>query len=91
MDGVEEVSTGRGRVLSEGERTDIGRTRPAEKAKRYRAMEERVSIGSKGRGAGSKGTQQVENLVMNGDQENMRAMKGEEEEEGHKEDVRKLA
>ena len=45
--------------------------------------------GSKG-GAGSKGTQKVENLVIDEDQENMRVTKNEEEEENHKEDARKL-
>ena len=38
VDGVEEVRTGRGRAgLVLGERTDIGRTRPAEKAKEKEA------------------------------------------------------
>ena len=45
--------------------------------------------GCKG-GAGNKGTLHVENLVVDEDQENMRAMKSEEEEENHKEDVRKF-
>ena len=36
----------------------------------------------------SKGAQQVENLVMDEDPENMRAMTSEEEEENYKEDVR---
>ena len=45
---------------------------------------------SKGKGAGSKGTQLVENLVMDEDQDNMRAMKSGQEEEEHREDVRKL-
>ena len=41
-------------------------------------------------GAGSKGRQQVENLVMDEGQENMRAMTSEEKEKNYKEDVRKL-
>ena len=45
--------------------------------------------GSKGR-VGSKGAQQVENLVMDEGQENMRAMTSEEKEKNYKEDVRKL-
>ena len=50
---------------------------------------EKGEHGCKG-GAESKGTQQVENLAMDEDQENVRAMKSKEEEESHKEDVRKL-
>ena len=45
--------------------------------------------GSKG-GAGSKGTQQVENLAMDEDQENIMAMTSEEKEKKHWKDVRKL-
>ena len=45
--------------------------------------------GSKG-GAGSKGRQQVENLVMDEVQENIGATKSEVEEENHREDVRTL-
>ena len=41
-------------------------------------------------GAGSKGRQQVENSVMDEDQGNSGAMRSEEEEENHREDVRKL-
>ena len=44
--------------------------------------------GSKG-GAGSKGRQQVENSVMDEDQGNTGVMRSEEEEENHREDVRK--
>ena len=47
--------------------------------------------GGKGeRRDGSKGAQQVENLVMDEGQENMRAMTSEEKEKNYKEDVRKL-
>ena len=42
------------------------------------------------RGAGSKGRQQVENSVIDEDQGNTGAMRNEEEEENHREDVRKL-
>ena len=45
--------------------------------------------GRKG-GAGSKGTRQVENLAMDEDQENMTAMRSDEKEKKHKEDVGKL-
>ena len=45
--------------------------------------------GRKG-GAGSKGAQQAENSVTDEDQENMRTMTSEEEEENYKEDVRKF-
>ena len=45
--------------------------------------------GRKG-GAGNKGTLHVENSVTDEDQENVRAMTSEEEEENHKEDVWKL-
>ena len=41
-------------------------------------------------GVGSKGRQQVENSVMDEDQENTGTMRSEEEEENHREDVRKL-
>ena len=67
---------------------------------RYRADETRKGKGKgnggkgehegKGGGVGSEGTQLVENLVIDEDQENMKAMKSEEEEEDHREDVRKL-
>ena len=42
------------------------------------------------RGAGSKGRQQVENSVIDEDQGNTGAIRSEEEEENHREDVRKL-
>ena len=45
--------------------------------------------GSKG-GTGSKGTQQVENFVMDEDQGNTGVMRREEDQENHREDVRKL-
>ena len=81
--GLAEIRTGRGSAgLIRGEMRGVGQTRPAEKAKE-RVMEGMGEHGSKG-GAGSKGTQQVENSVMNEDQVNMRAMKSEEEEENHR-------
>ena len=49
-----------------------------------KGSEGRGEHGSKG-GAGSKGTQQVENLVVDEVQENIRAMKSEEEEEDDRE------
>ena len=89
MDGVEEVRSGRGRasLVRGGE-------------DRYWADETRRGKGKgnggkgehegKGGGVGRKGTQQVENLVMDDIQENTRAMKSEKEEENHRGDVRKL-
>ena len=66
----------------------IGQTSPAEKAKE-RVVGGKGEHGSKG-GAGRKGTQQVENSVMDEDQENITAMTSEEKEKKHWEDVRKL-
>ena len=71
MNGVEEVRSGSGRVCL------------------VRGGENRCQVDDtrkgKGGGVGRKGTQQVENLVMDEIQE----MKSEEEED-HREDVRKL-
>ena len=63
---------------SEGEMRDVGRTRPG-----------KAKYGGKG-AAGSKGRQQVENSVIDEDQGNTGAMRNEEEEENHREDVRTL-
>ena len=82
MDGVEEVRSGRGRAA--------GLVRGEEE--RHRTDE--TSRKSKGEGNGGMQTKEEEleakNLVIDQDQENMRAMKSEEEEEDHREDARKL-
>ena len=67
----------------------VERTKSAEKAK-GKATEERVNMTEKTGGAGSKGRQQVENLVMDEDQGNTGVMRTEEDQENHREDVRKL-
>ena len=87
-DGLAEVRTGRGSaglVRGRDERCQTDETRKG-KGKGNGGKGEH---GSKG-GAGSKGTQQVENSVTDEDQENMGAMRSEEEEEDHREDVKKL-
>ena len=89
MSGLEELRTGRGSaglVRVGDERCKTDETSRKGKGKGNGGKGEH---GSKRR-VGSKGAQQVENLVMDEDQENMRAMTSEEEEENHKEDVRKL-
>ena len=68
---------------SKGEMKGVGRTRPGQ------------GNGGKGEhegkgGAGSKGRQQVENSVIDEDPGNTGAIRSEEDEENHREDVRKL-
>ena len=89
MSKLAEVRTGRGSVglVQEGaERCLTNETHRKGKGKGNGGKGEH---GSKGR-VGSKGAQLVENIVMDEDQENMRATKNEEEEEDQKEDARKL-
>ena len=87
--GLEEVKTGRGSagLVRGGEGKH--RTDETSRKGKGKGSEGKGEHGSKG-GAGSNGRQQVENLVVDGVRENMRAMKSEEEEENHREDVRKL-
>ena len=88
MDGVEEVRSGRGRVSLVRGREDrhwADETRKG-KGKGNGGKGEHEGKG----GVGSKGRQQVENSVTDEDQGNTGAMRNEEEEENHREDVRKL-
>ena len=95
-DGLAEVRTGRGSagLVQRGDETHRknetsgknNETNGKGKGKWNRGKGEH---GGKGED-GSKGARQVENLVMDEDQKNMRAMTSEEEEENHKEDVRML-
>ena len=83
-----EVQTGRGSavlVQGRGERCRADATRKG-KGKGNGGKGEHEGIG----GAGSKGRQQVENSAIDEDQGNTGAMRNEEEEENHREDVRKL-
>ena len=86
-DGLAEVQTGRGNAgLVRGEMRDVGRDETRrDKGKGNGGKGEHEGKG----GAGSKGRQQVENTVMDEDQGNTGVMRSEEEEENHKEDVRK--
>ena len=89
MSRLAEVRTGRGSVgLVHGgvEKCLTNETHRKGKGKGNGGKGEHESTG----GVGSKGAQQVENLVMDEDQENMRATRNEEEEEDHKEDAWKL-
>ena len=89
MNGVEEVRSGRGRVglVRGGEnRCQADETRKG----KGKGNEGKGEHEGKGGGAGSKGRQQVENSVMDEDQGKTGVMRNEEEEENHREDVRKL-
>ena len=90
MSGLEEPRTGRG-------------SRPLVRGGDERCRADEISRKGKGKGnggkgehdgktggAGSKGRQQVENLVMDEDQGNTGVMRTEEDQENHREDVRKL-
>ena len=88
-DGLAEVRTGRGNaglVRGGDERCRADETSRKGKGKGNGSKGEHEGKG----GAGSKGRQQVENSVMDEDQRNTGVMRSEEEEENHKEDVRKL-
>ena len=90
MSGLEELRTGRGsRPLVRGgdEKCRADETSRKGKGKGNRGKGEHDG---KAGGAGSKGRQQVENLVMDEDQGNTGVMRREEDQENHREDVRKL-
>ena len=88
MGRLAEVRTGRGSsglVRGKDERCRADETRKG-KGKGNGGKGEHEGKG----GAGSKGRQQVKNPVMDEDQWNTGVMRSEEEEENHREDVRKL-
>ena len=90
MSGLEELRTGRGsRSLVRGgdEKCRVDETSRKGKGKGNGGKGEHDG---KAGGAGSKGRQQVENLVMDEDQGNTGVMRREEDQENHREDVRKL-
>ena len=90
MGRLAEVRTGRGSSGLVRGRDDRYRTDETNRKDKGKGNGGKGEHESKGRGTGSKGTQLVENLVMDEDQDNMRAMKSGEEEEEDREDVRKL-
>ena len=86
--GLEEVRTskGNGSIVREGDdRCQTNETSRKGKGKGNRGKGEHGNEG----GVGSTGTQQVEKLVMEEVQENMRIMKSQEKEKNRREDVRK--
>ena len=84
MDGVKEVRSGRGRMGLVPGGEDRNRADETRKGK-VKGNGGKGEHEGKGGGVGRKGTQLVENLVTDEDQENMTAMKSEEEEEDHRE------
>ena len=90
MSGLEELRTGRGsRPLVRGGDEKCRADETSRKGKGKGNGGKGEHDGKTG-GAGSKGRQQVENLVMDEDQGNTGVMRREEDQENHREDVRKL-
>ena len=89
MSKLAEVRTGRGSICLVQGGAERCLTNETHRKRKGKCNGGKGEHGSKGR-VGSKGAQHVENSVTDEDQENMRAMTSEEEEENHKEDVRKL-